>query len=287
MKLNFRKISALATSALMTVSSVGFAAAANYPQPFVVGGTADVAIVYGTGSGVSTLDIIQAGNVQSNLQSNMGSAGSSTSGSSVSGEAVELFSGGTKIYVNDSLNTVKNVLTKSNLPTVLKEESFSGNVDATITQTIDIGSNPRINFKKQPTSSDDPDYGLQISTTTANYIYNATATFSKAIAFNHSDSEGEGISLFGQTFTVGSATDATDLVLLQSAEKLSLDSDSPAQDVTIGGSTYTVELVSASDSAATVKVTNSAGASESKEINEAASKKVQGITIAVTNADET
>ena len=287
MKFNFRKISALATSALMTVSSIGFAAAANYPAPFVVGGSANVAIVYGTGSGVSTLDVIQAGNVQSNLQSNMGSAGSSTSGSSVSGEAVELFSGGTKIYVNDSLNTVKNVLTKSNLPTVLKEESFSGNVDATITQTIDIGSNPKITFKKQPTSSDEPDYGLTISTSTANYIYNATATFSKAIAFNHSDSEGESIQLFGQTFTVGSATDATNLVLLQSAEKLSLDSDSPSQDVTIGGNTYTVELVSASDSAATVKVTNSAGDSESKEINEAASKKVQGITIAVTNADET
>ena len=287
MKFNFRKISALATSALMTVSSIGFAAAANYPAPFVVGGSANVAIVYGTGSGVSTLDVIQAGNVQSNLQSNMGSAGSSTSGSSVSGEAVELFSGGTKIYVNDSLNTVKNVLTKSNLPTVLKEESFSGNVDATITQTIDIGSNPKITFKKQPTSSDEPDYGLTISTSTANYIYNTTATFSKAIAFNHSDSEGESIKLFGQTFTVGSATDATNLVLLQSAEKLSLDSDSPSQDVTIGGNTYTVELVSASDSAATVKVTNSAGDSESKEINEAASKKVQGITIAVTNADET
>ena len=287
MKFNFRKISALATSALMTVSSIGFAAAANYPAPFVVGGSANVAIVYGTGSGVSTLDIVQASNIQTNLQSSMGSAGSGTSGGSVSGEAAELFSGGTKIYVNDSLNTVKNVLTKSNLPTVLKEESFSGNVEATITQTIDIGSNPRITYKKQPTSSDDPEYALQISTTAANHIYNSTATFSKAVNFSHADSEGESINLFGQSFTVGSATDGTNLVLLQSAEKLSLDSDSPTQDVTIGGNTYTVELVSASDTAATVKVTNSAGSSESKEINEAASKKVNGITIAVTNADET
>jgi len=287
MRFNFKKISALASSALIAVSSIGFAAAANYPAPFVVGGTADVAIVYGTGAGVSYLDAIEAGNVQTNLQSHMGSATTSTGGGSVIGESVELFSGGTKIYVNDSLNAVTNVLTKSSLPTVLKDESFSGNVDASITQTIDIGSNPKITYKKQPTSSDDPNYALETSTTSANYIYNATATFSKAINFTHADSEGESITLFGQKFTVGSATDGTDLVLLQSAEKLSLDSDNPSASVTIGGSDYTIELVSSSDTSATIKVTDSSGASESKEINEAASKKINGITIAVTNADET
>ena len=50
MKLNYRKISALATSAIMTISSIGLAAAANYPAPFVDGGTANVAMVYGTGT---------------------------------------------------------------------------------------------------------------------------------------------------------------------------------------------------------------------------------------------
>ncbi len=286
MRFNFRKISAIATSALLTGMSVGVAAAANYPAPFVVGNTADVAVVYGTGAGVSTLDIIQAGNIQTNLQSKMGASVTGTS-AAITGEAVGLFTGGTKLYINDNLNTVKTVLTKSDLPTVLADQSFSGNVDASITQTIDIGSNPRVTFEKQPTSSDDPDFGLKLSTSSANYIYNATATFSKAVNFTHADSEGETITLFGQKFTVGSATDTTNLVLLQSAEKLSLDSDNPTADVTIAGETYTIELVSASDTAATIRVTNSAGTSESKEINEAQSKKVNGITIAVTNADET
>jgi len=49
----------------------------------------------------------------------------------------------------------------------LKDESFNGDVTASMTQTIIVGSNPRITFKKQPTSSDLPQYALTTSTTTA------------------------------------------------------------------------------------------------------------------------
>ncbi len=286
MKINFKKVSAIAASALMVGLSMGSAVAAqNYPNPFVISGAANVAIVYGTGTGVSSLDLVQAGNIQSNLQSFM--TGTSGGGASVSGESAELATSGTRIYVNDSLNKVKTALTRSNLPTVLADGSFSGNVDSSITQTIDIGSNPRITFKRQPTSSDDPSYALTTSTTQANYIYNTTATFSKAINFSHSDSEGEDINLFGMDFTISSSTDGDTIVLLKSAEKLSLTSDAPTAEVTIAGATYTIELVSASDSAATISVKNSAGTTESKEVNEAASKKINGVTVAVTTADET
>ncbi len=287
MKINFKRISAIAASVLLTGMSVGVAAAANYPAPFVQGGVANVAVVYGTGTGVSTLDLVQAGNIQSNLQSQMGTTGTGT-GATTSGETVELFSGGTKIYLNDSLNAVKNVLTKSNLPTVLSDETFSGNVDAKITQQITLGSNPKVTYKKQPTNDDDPNFALELSTSTTDYIYQASATMSKPVNFSHADSEGQDLTLFGQKFTVSSSTDSTSLVLLQSAEKISLDSESnPSQEVTIAEETYTIELVSSSDTSATIKVTDSTGNSDSREINEAASKKVNGLTIAVTNADET
>jgi hypothetical protein len=287
MKFNFRKISAMAASALVAGMSVGVAAAANYPAPFVQGGVANVAVVYGTGSGVSALDLVQAGNIQSNLQSQMGTTSSGTS-ASVSGETAELFSGGSKIYLNDSMNAVKSVLTKSDLPTVLGDETFSGNVDAQVTQQITLGSHPKVTFKKQPTSDDDPQFALEVSTSTTNYIYEAVATMSKAVNFSNADSEGQALTLFGQKFTVSADTDDTSIVLLQSAEKVSLDSEAnPSQEVLVGGETYTVELVSASDTAATIKVTNSAGTSESREVNEADSKKINGLTVAVTNADET
>lgn len=287
MKFNFKKISAIGSSLLLAGMSIAAPiAAANYPNPFVVGGAANVAVVYGTGEGVSSLDIIQAGNIQSNLQSYMG-GGSTSTEATVTGEAAPLFSGGTRLYINDSLNTVKTVLTSSNLPIVLKDQSFSGNVDASMTQKLDIGSDPKITFAKQPTSSDDPSYGLTTSTTQTKYIYNATATFNKAVNFSHADSEGESITLFGMDFTVGAATDTDTLVLLKSAEKLDLDSDNPSAEVTIEGKSYTVELVSASDTAATIRVIDSSGSSESKEITEAQSKKVNGVTVAVTTADET
>lgn len=284
MRFNFRKIASVLTSAAMLCSTAGLAAAAAYPEPFVSGGTADGAVVVGASAAVS--DWSAAIDLQQNLNS-LVSTSSTTSTDAVSGEAVELFTGGTKIYVNDTLNTVKSILTKSNLPTVLATESFSGNVDASVSQTIELGSNPRVTYKKQPTSSDEPTFAVQTSTATTNYIYNASATFSKAVNLSHADSEGEPITLFGQKFTIGSASDYDTLVLLKSAEKISLDSDNPSAEVTVGGEVYTIELVSASDTSATVRVTDANGNSNTREVAEAASKKIGGITVAVTNADET
>lgn len=282
----FKKIASVLASAVMLSSTIGFAAAASYPAPFVVGGTADGAVVYGVNAALS--DVTAAIDVQQKLGALVTSGTSGTSSGSVSGEAAELFTpGGTRLYINDSLNTLKSVLVKSDLPTVLSSNSFSGNVDASITQTIEVGGNPRITFEKQPTSSEDPSLALKTTTDPNTQIYNLSASFSKAVNFTHASSEGQDISLFGQKFTVSAATDGTQLVLLKSAEKVSLSSDSPTADVVIDGSTYTVELISASDTAATIRVTDSAGKTETQEINEAASKKVNGITVAVTNADET
>jgi len=136
MKFNFRKISAIATSVLLTGMTLGVAAAANYPAPFVSGGTADVAVVYGTGAGVSALDVVQAANVQTNLQSKMGA--SSGSSDTLSGDIVSLDTSATRIWLNTSLNTVKSTLTKSDLPVLLAENTFSGLTDSKLTQTIKL-----------------------------------------------------------------------------------------------------------------------------------------------------
>ena len=287
MRFNFKKISAVLTSIAMIGSSMGIAAAASYPAPFISGSTANVAVVYGTGAGVSYLDVAEAGNIQSDLQSRMGSDSTGTGGSST-GENAALFTGSTKLYINDTLRTVKSVLTKTEMPLTLADTSFSGNVDATITHTITLGSDPIIGYRKGPTSENDPVLGLAISTKAGEVLYNATATFNQAINASHADSLGETIELFGTSYTISSSTTGTSLVLLQSAEKVTLTSDAnPSEEVTVGGKVYTIELVSASDTAATVQVTDSTGKVESKEISEAQSKKVNGIQIAIINADET
>ncbi|MBU3913434.1 MAG: hypothetical protein KKE50_05065, partial [Nanoarchaeota archaeon] len=70
MKFNFRKIASVFASVVMLGSTVGIAAAANYPAPFVSGGAADVAIIYGNNAAFS--DGLAAGEIQSSLQFELG-----------------------------------------------------------------------------------------------------------------------------------------------------------------------------------------------------------------------
>lgn len=289
MKFSFKKISAIGSSLLLAGMSVALpVAAANYPAPFVVGGSADVAVVYGTGSGVSTLDLIQAGNIQTNLQSSMGASSTGTS-ASVSGEAYALFTSSNKLYMNSSLNAVKSTLTDTQLPTVLADSDFEGDASRDVTQKIVLNSNPRIQFGNYPTSDTDPSVAISLGTTVGNYIYNATVNFNGAVNFTHTDSIGETLDIFGQTYTVGAGSTSSNLYLYKSSETVSLSiggTDPSSQTVTVDNATYTVELVSASDTAATIKVIDSSGNAESKEITEDNSKKVQGIDVAVNLADE-
>lgn len=292
MKFNFRKITSVLASFVMLGSTIGVAAAANYPAPFVSGGSADVAVVVtsGTHAGSST-DYFAAIDLGQSLQAELARQTATTTTSvdgSISGESTPLFNSATKIYPNSSINAAINSITSSKLPTVLADSAFSGNVDATVSHSIVLGPYSFLDFAKQPTSDDDPTYNLRLGTSNANNLYNATMSFSKAVNFTHSDSEGETVNLFGVPFTISSATDTSNIVLLKSSEKITLTSDDPISEVTIAGETYTVELVSASDTTATVRVTDSSGNSDEKTVTEEASpKKVKGLSIGVTNADET
>lgn len=273
MKFNFKKIFTVGAGALMALSTAGFAAAANFPAPFVSNGVANAAIVYGTGTGVSVTDQTASTSIQSYL-SELVSDGTVT----IDGESVDLASGSTKIWLNTSLNTAKTTLTKSDLPTVLEQTTFSGNVDSKLTSTINIGTN-KVTFAKQPSSNDDPVVGIAMGTAVANALYNASITM-PAINFTSADSEGETIHLFGKDFVVSTSTDSSDLVLFSSAQQSTLtlggDTPNPSTSVVINGQSYTVELITGSDTSATVSVNG-----ESKEITEGSSKKVGGIDVAV------
>ncbi|MHA1138551.1 MAG: hypothetical protein ACTSSE_18905, partial [Candidatus Thorarchaeota archaeon] len=250
--------------------------------------TADVAIVYGTGAGVSAIDVVSAGNIQSNLQSYMGSSGGATA-ATVTGEAYPLFTSSSKIYMNDSLNAVRSTLTDTELPTVLADGTFEGDETRDFTQTIKVGSTPRLVFGNHPTSDDDPVVAFSTGTSTANVMYNLTVTFDGAVNFTDSDSIGESMTLFGRDYTVGAGTTTSKLYLYESSETVALSiggADPSSTTVTVEGSEYTVELVSATDTTATIKVTDSSGASQSKEITEDDSKRVQGVDVAVDLADE-
>jgi hypothetical protein len=69
-------------------------------------------------------------------------------------------------------------------------------------------------------------------------------------------------------------------------KNISLNSSNKITTVVFNNYTYQVELISASDTSATIKVTNG-GASQTKEVRELETKEIQGLNVAVTSADET
>src|SRR5687767_319161 len=110
----------------MLSSTVALAAAVNYPAPFVQNGAANVAIVYGSNLPAGSTDLVAVAEIQGYLATQLArqtaTGGTTTTGGTVTGEAAPLFTG-TRLYVNDSMNAVKTVLTKTELPTVLASGS--------------------------------------------------------------------------------------------------------------------------------------------------------------------
>jgi hypothetical protein len=223
MKFNFKKISAVATSALMMGMTMGVAAAANYPAPFVEGNTANVAIVYGTGTGVSTLDMTQAQNIQTDLGDEIGPS------ISVSGDGASkiLKSGSDLLYLNDDLGENIQTLTEDDLPDVLADGTFTddGGTDYDYEQTISIEQNIDNNFAFSDSDNDfeDPMLMLDLTTNRSNPIYTWKLTFIDTVALNTSESEGEELNLFGKSYTVGTQTDGTKLVLLGGSDSSRID----------------------------------------------------------------
>jgi hypothetical protein len=236
MKINFRKISAIAASALMTGMTLGVAAAANYPAPFVSGGVANVAVVYGTGAGVSSLDMVQAGNIQDSL-------GEYVSGGSVvveGGESFALEKNSDKFNMGDHFTDLYTTLNDGKMPEFLADGTYdSGNVDQDYTQTITLTSTKDLGLfadsdynNKEPTLgfhfvNDDPilDYQIKFGTT--------------GVPFE--DLADTDMPLMGSSYYVLSVSSANDsITLLDSAEKVVL---SEGDTVTVGEKSVSLEYI--------------------------------------------
>ena len=70
-------------------------------------------------------------------------------------------------------------------------------------------------------------------------------------------------------------------------KELYLTSDEPESKITINGKSYTIQLVSASDTAATIKIIGGNSPSQSKEIGESSVVMINGLLVGVNTADET
>lgn len=244
MKLNFKKISAVLTSGIMTVSGIGFAAAANYPTPFVVSGTANVAIVYGTGSGVSSLDIIQAGNIQSNLQSKMGTTTTTTSGTATGGDSVKLEKSSTKFQLGKGISDIISTSVTDDspgggLPTLLADGEYvdDDNDENSYTQKIDLANITLSMFDDNDYKEDTPTVGMRLGSGAK--VLNYTIEFTDEPEW--ADIESTNIGIMGKTYFILDTTPNTTINLLDAAQTTSL-SEGESTTVTVEGTDYDVSI---------------------------------------------
>ena len=242
--INFRKLGSVLASVAMIGSTIGIAAAASYPAPFVQNGAADVAVVYG--SNAAATDLVAVTDITANLQAKLAAQTATTGGSSIStsgGDAVSLASGSDLLYLNDELNENVQTLTKDDLATVLADGKFTDD-DGTnydYEQTITVGSGATFAFGNSDNDLTDPTLLLNLPTSTATPIYNLTVTFDEAVNFTDSASEGETLTVFGKTYTIGTATDVNNLVLLGGSDA-ELINVGETKTLTVKGQTYEVTL---------------------------------------------
>jgi len=205
----FRKISAVAASALMLGLTMGTAAAANYPAPFVVGNSADVAIVYG--STANYLDGVQANDIKDKLEASMsGTAGGTPTG----GDSVLIAKSSDNLNINETLSGVyTGTVTDDNLKTLLADGVYiaGDNDEFDYEQKITLGSPELRHFRDSDYESlaglteRTPVIGFKIASNT--YVLNYTLEFledvtSDVTSSRMEDIEGSDLPLMGRTYYV-------------------------------------------------------------------------------------
>jgi len=251
MKFSFRKIAAVLAGAVMLGSTIGFAA--NYPAPFVQGGQADVAVVYGS---TATLDLAAATSIASDLAKGVTSAGAEIG----AGEKVLIQKGSQKFNIGGNASGVWGAasLVKSDMPTLLGDGTFSNKAgnEFAYTQRINLGNNLIFtHFADTDYKSSLPTLGFKLNSgeSILNYTLDFTTDVESVVSTTGrlTDIESKTIPLLGKNYYILSAENGTSsttakLTLLDSANEATVTEGTPAT-VTLGTKSYAVDADIGSD----------------------------------------
>jgi hypothetical protein len=276
-KFNFRKIASVLTSTVMLSSTLALAAAANFPAPFVKGGSADVAVVYGTTAANS--DLVAVSDITQYLQLQLAkqtapSSGTSSSGATASGgDSVNLASSSQKLYVNSSLNAAKTSITSQEMPNLLADGTASDQAGTQYKYTQKITPGGRQVLFTKSGESIDPIPVIDVGTASSNPLYTYTLTLVKAL--NVTDSTNvvgtATLKILGKEFVIGANSDGGNLYLYGSGTSESVD-EGETKTVTVSGTEHTVSLKgTTSTTAATIVVDG-----VQKSVNKGSSYKFPG-----------
>lgn len=273
MKFNFKKIASVLTSTVMLSSTVAFAAAANFPEPFVKDGAGSYAIVVGTGAS----DATAAQNINAYL-SDMVTDTNDDTPITVEGDSFLLEKSNNKFNLGDQLNSTHQNLDDDELSTMLAEGVYEDESGDEYDYTQSIGLNGTgitlahiadsdINENEEPVIGFDISSGTPILTYTLDFtdtVVNTTAVMGQT-----------DLTFLGKTYYVSSLSSSSSglsMTLLDSANSATVFSNEPVT-VTVGDETFDVEIVSVSEGS-TNKATLKVNGEQIASTNEGASRKI-------------
>lgn len=240
-------ITAGALATVMAASTLGFATTlADYPSPFVAGGTMPTVLVVGATAAPS--DVVGAIDMATRLGATPTVSKTVTCSACQGTSAVTGVTGGIQItsdlnktYIGATYQAVKTTLTATELPDLLATQSFTDKNSTTITYSQQILLGAQSVAFGTPSTETEP---VLYSTFGSSNTYQVKAIFMGGLDTSAVDSNYK-MTLFGKEYTFG-GTNATNqsLELFSStgAQVLTMASVGDTQTVTVGGTTYQFEL---------------------------------------------
>jgi hypothetical protein len=285
MRFNFKKIASVLASAAMLGSTMGMAAAAaTYPDPYIKGGVANVAVV--VGASAATIDNIAAVDVGANLQEELAkqTATTTTTGATgTGGDSVNLATSSQKLYYNSTLNAARTSITNVEMPTILADGKVidDSGTEYSYRQTVTPG-NKTIGYSTSGGDLSDPELLIVAGTTADDFVYQYDITFNKNINLTHADVQGNNIQILGRDFTIGaSSTSAgtSPVLYLYGAGTEKTVNEGETATIEVGGKSYSVELKSVEQTGGVNYVSLSLDGGSIRRIQEGNSAKVGDLEI--------
>ena len=248
MKKFIQKAITVLGSAALVGSTIGMAAAAAYPAPFVENGAANVAIVHGSNAAIS--DVVGAANVASDLATALAAqtASGGTGAAITGGDAWQAMTSSDQLEMKESLKDVESYLDLSTFS--LLEGGTIVNSKGTAVYDESLYFHDTESSWVEYAEDDDADvvgdyFKIQSGQNIARYVVDFTTNLESDITSGTLDDiEDETINLLGKAYTITTATNGTagaELTLMSGANQGTIDS---GEEMTIGGYTISASVSS-------------------------------------------
>ena len=224
----FKKIASVLASALMIGSTIGLAAAANYPAPFVTGGSPDVAIVYGSHP-AATADLVAVTRISDNLNSQITTTTTTTTTNTTvsGGDSVLLAKNTDKVNLGNTASGVFGTsVDDDDLEVLLADGIYMNdeNTEYDYEQKVHIGDEPwKLTYFADSDYKDKlPTVGINM--TSSQKVLNYTLSFldqpeSDIVSSEYADFETTTLRIMGRDYFILDADNSTTVkfTLLDSA----------------------------------------------------------------------